>query len=80
MTTDDEHGSQLSNGGGPDQPSDELEHWLSDLRTEAGTVPSGWVPEEPEDRRPREQAAEESTRRDPDAPTPSGGGRHRAAD
>jgi hypothetical protein len=32
-----------------ERPADDLEDWLSDLRTEGPADPSGWIEEEPAD-------------------------------
>ncbi|AGZ41015.1 hypothetical protein [Actinoplanes friuliensis] len=55
---------------GPGRPSDELEHWLTDLRTEVSADPSGWIDKDSGG----EPAGVE------EAAEPSTGGRHRAAD
>ncbi|GAA3348112.1 hypothetical protein GCM10020358_65320 [Amorphoplanes nipponensis] len=59
---------------GPDRPSDDLEHWLSDLRTEVSADPSGWID--------KDSAGEQPTpgQRGANAPRPSSSGRHRAPD
>jgi hypothetical protein len=68
----------------PDGPNDDLEHWLSDLRTEVSADPSGWINKDPAGEQRNDQPVE---RRPPpparpgaDAGKPSGGGRHRAPD
>ncbi|GID93944.1 hypothetical protein ACFQFC_12200 [Amorphoplanes digitatis] len=69
---------------GPDRPSDDLEHWLSDLRTEVSADLSGWINKDPVGEQPNDQAVEHSPlipgQRDTDASKPSSGGRHRASD
>jgi hypothetical protein len=85
MTTSEDPVSQLgSEAAGTDQPHDDLEHWLSDLRTEVGADPSGWVDEDSSSERPPGQAAERNARpldrRETDTYEPNSGGRHRAAD
>ena len=70
--------------GAPARPSDELEGWLSDLRTEVSADPSGWINKDPAGEQPNGQAAERSPHapgpRGPDPAKPSSGGRHRAPD
>ncbi|MEU8607751.1 hypothetical protein AB0C29_07105 [Actinoplanes sp. NPDC048791] len=61
---------------GPDRPSDDLEHWLSDLRTEVSAAPHEWINKDSVGEQPTDQAVERS----PAAAKPGGGGRHRAAD
>jgi hypothetical protein len=73
-----------SEPGGPARPSDELEDWLSDLRTDVSADPSGWINkdaagEPPADKTDKRRPAAPD-RRGADAATPSGGGRHRAPD
>jgi hypothetical protein len=69
---------------GPDRPSDDLEHWLSDLRTDVSADPAGWINEDSVGEQPTDQAVERSPlipgQRGTDAPKPSSGGRHRAPD
>jgi hypothetical protein len=69
---------------GPDRPSDDLEHWLSDLRTEVSADPSGWIDKDSVGEQPTDQAVEPSPltpgQRGTDAAKPSRGGRHRASD
>ena len=69
---------------GPVPPSDELEGWLSDLRTEVSADPSGWIDKTAADEQPADRPVERNPvdqgRRAPDSPAPSSGGRHRAAD
>ncbi|MET8151427.1 hypothetical protein ACIBSW_17175 [Actinoplanes sp. NPDC049668] len=57
---------------GPDRPSDDLENWLSDLRTEVSADPPGWIN--------KDYVGEQPTERGTDAAKPSSGGRHRASD
>ncbi|MGW4945593.1 hypothetical protein ACWEOZ_28840 [Actinoplanes sp. NPDC004185] len=68
---------------GPDRPSDDLEHWLSDLRAEASNAPADWLTDESVDEQ-TDQTVEHSPPapgpRGTDAAKPSGGGRHRAPD
>jgi hypothetical protein len=52
--------------GGREQTSDDLEHWLSDLRTEVSAAPHEWINKDPGGDQPAEQ--------------PRSAGRHRAAD
>jgi hypothetical protein len=77
MTATEDPESQFSSAAaGADQPSDDLENWLSDLRTEAGADSSGWATEKPATtKRP---AGREVERGPLDAAEPSSGGRHRA--
>jgi hypothetical protein len=69
---------------GPPGPSDELENWLSDLRTEVSADPSGWINKESAGEQPSDQAIERSPhtpdQRGTNAAKPSSGGRHRAPD
>ncbi|UQU62160.1 hypothetical protein COUCH_24325 [Couchioplanes caeruleus] len=62
---------------GPNPSGDELEGWLSDLRTDVAAAPSAWIGEESagkpvEDGTPDPRRTGTAGR--------SGGGRHRAAD
>lgn len=69
---------------GPDRPSDDLEHWLSDLRTEVSADPSGWINKDSVGEQATAHAVEHSPltpgQGGTDASKPSSGGRHRAAD
>jgi hypothetical protein len=69
---------------GPDRPSDDLEHWLSDLRTDVSADPSGWINRDSVGEQPTDEAEEHSPltpdQRGTDASKPSRGGRHRASD
>jgi hypothetical protein len=69
---------------GPDRPSDDLENWLSDLRTDVSADPPGWIDGDPAGGQPTDQPVErrpsDPGQRATDASTPSSGGRHRAAD
>jgi hypothetical protein len=69
---------------GRDRTSDDLEDWLSDLRTEVSAAPHGWINEDSTGGEPAGQAAERDPQdhgeRGADASEPSSGGRHRAAD
>jgi hypothetical protein len=58
---------------GPDQPSDDLEHWLSDLRTEVSADPAGWIDKDSAGEQPTPGQHGASSSR------PSSG-RHRAPD
>jgi hypothetical protein len=83
MTAIDEPASQLSSAAaGADRPSDDLEHWLSDLRTEVTADPSGWINEDPGSEHPTDEAAERSPlphgRPGTGASEPGSAGRHRA--
>jgi hypothetical protein len=66
-------------GGAPDPapPSEDLEHWLRDLRTEVVANPSDWA-----DTTGDHPVAEPPTRIEPPARAEGtrGGGRHRASD
>ena len=77
-----EDAESISTPSGPDRPTDELEHWLSDLRTEVSADPSGWINKDSAGNQPTDQAVEHSPltpgQRGTDAPKPSSGGRHRA--
>jgi|1186.fasta_scaffold614783_2 hypothetical protein len=55
---------------GAEQPGDELEDWLTDLRTDVAADPPGWIDEEPGSDHPTGPGISE----------PSRGGRHRAPD
>ena len=69
---------------GPALTSDDLEDWLSDLRTEVSADPSGWIKDHAAGEQPADQAFERSPRTPgqdgTDAAKPSSGGRHRAPD
>jgi len=71
-----------SEAAGTEEPSDELEHWLSGLRTEVAADPPGWINEDSAGEQPAGQAAERSPLPSGQGGTgssePSGGGRHRA--
>jgi len=73
-----------SEPAGPDPTSDDLEHWLSDLRTEVSAAPHEWINKDSIGGQPAEQAVERSPLphgdRGTDAAKPGSGGRHRAAD
>jgi hypothetical protein len=72
-----------SEAAGQDRPSDDLEHWLSDLRAEASNAPADWLTDESAGERP-DQTVEHTPpapgQRGAEASKPSGGGRHRAPD
>jgi hypothetical protein len=59
----------------PAQPSEDLEHWLKDLRTEATADPFGWTGDAGDD----PVDGETPGRTGPDEAR-GGGGRHRAPD
>jgi hypothetical protein len=86
MTASEDPVSQPSSeAAGADQPRDDLEHWLSDLRTEPGAGSSGWADEDSGGDRPASPAAERTApaaerREAAEISQPNGGGRHRAAD
>jgi hypothetical protein len=65
---------------GAGRPGDELEDWLSDLRTEVAADPPGWIDEDPDGEHPARPAVEHGPRpSDQDRPAePSRVGRHRA--
>ncbi len=69
---------------GPDRKSDDLENWLSDLRTEVSADPSGWINQDSAGEQPPDRADERRPlipgQRGADAAKPSSGGRHRAPD
>ena len=65
---------------GPDRASDDLEHWLSDLRTEVSAAPHEWINKDSVDGQPTEPAPLTHAERVAEASKPAGGGRHRAAD
>jgi hypothetical protein len=67
-----------SAAAGPDSPSDDLENWLSDLRTEVSADPAGWINEDPVGEPPSDPFS--PGQGGTDGPKPSSGGRHRAAD
>jgi hypothetical protein len=67
--------------GGPARPSDELEGWLSDLRTEVSADPSGWITKDSAGEPPTRPAVERSPKaagqRSPEGPgqrSPEGSG------
>jgi hypothetical protein len=85
MTAIEDPAAQLSSAAaGAEQSSDELEHWLSDLRTEAAAGASGWINNDAAGEDPAGQAVERSPLAPDQSRTgvsePSSGGRHRAAD
>jgi len=65
-------------------PRDDLEHWLSDLRTDVTEDPSGWIGAEPYDENPTsKRPGAEPVPHDPaetSAPRPTTVGRHRTPD
>ena len=70
-------------------PADQLEDWLSDLRTEVAADPSGWIGEEPAENHPATHPASHPAAHPatgPAAPPPAPPaeptriGRHRAPD
>ncbi|GAA3927104.1 hypothetical protein [Actinoplanes auranticolor] len=65
-----------------DRTNDDLEDWLSDLRTDVSAAPHEWLDEDSVGKEPTDQAVERSplTRGEhgTDASKPGGGGRHRA--
>jgi hypothetical protein len=58
---------------------DDLEHWLSDLRTDAAADPSGWAEAQPEPSGWAE-AGPEPDAEEPSVPRPTSVGRHRSPD
>ena len=77
MTASEDPESQYSSeAAGPAQPRDDLEHWLSDLRTEE----AGWADADSGGELPPGRDPRPTDDREPDVPQPSAGGRHRAAD
>jgi len=77
MTANEDPAAQYdAEAAGAGRPGDELEDWLSDLRTEVAADPPGWIDEDPDGAvergpRPSEQAG-------PATAEPSRVGRHRA--
>jgi hypothetical protein len=73
-----------SEPAGPERTSDDLEHWLSDLRTEVSAAPHEWINKDSAGGQPTDQAVERRPltpgERGTDASKPGSGGRHRAAD
>jgi hypothetical protein len=67
-----------SEAAGPNRPNDDLEDWLSDLRTEVAADPPGWIDKHPGTKPPAADRVERSPQAEPNAG--GGGGRHRAAD
>ena len=67
-------------------PADQLEDWLSDLRTEVAADPSGWIGEEPAENHPASHPATRPAAPPPAPPAPAPPaeptriGRHRAPD
>jgi hypothetical protein len=49
-----------SEPAGPDRKSDDLENWLSDLRTEVSADPSGWINQDSAGHQPPARADERS--------------------
>lgn len=85
MTAIEDPAAQLGSAAtGAEQSGDELENWLSDLRTEAAAGASGWINDESAGEDAAGQAVEQSPLPADQGRTgvsaPSGGGRHRAAD
>jgi hypothetical protein len=85
MTAIEDPAAQLSSAAtGAEQASDELENWLSDLRTEAAADASGWTNKDSAGEHPTGQGVERSPlppdQGRPGVSEPSSGGRHRAAD
>jgi len=77
MTASEDPGPPLSaETPGTAEPSDDLEHWLRDLRTEVAVDPPGWIDTHPDDARPALPQDEPETI----APEPKSVGRHRSPD
>jgi hypothetical protein len=59
MSTIDDPAAQLSReDAGAKQSSEDLEHWLWDLRTEVAMNPSGWLDEDSAGEQPASPAVE----------------------
>jgi len=93
MTATEDPGPPLSPDAAPTaERGDELEHWLSDLRTEVAANPSGWIDahphgDDPSGEPPREAIAPEPrpqpqppSQPDAGAAEPPRVGRHRTPD
>jgi hypothetical protein len=81
MTANEDPAAQYdAEAAGAGRPGDELEDWLSDLRTEVAADPPGWIDEDPDGDRPAGPGVEHGPRpSDQDRPAePSRVGRHRA--
>jgi len=69
---------------GAAEPPDDLEHWLSDLRTEVAENPSGWIGAEPHGEdpvsRPPGAAPVPHGQAEAGVPRPTSVGRHRTPD
>jgi hypothetical protein len=84
MTAIEDPAQLSSEAAAADRPSDDLEHWLSDLRTDVAADPPGWITQDAAGESP-DRPAEEHSPLPPSQPEtgpaePSSGGRHRAAD
>jgi len=83
MTANEDSAAQYNaDAAGVERPGDELEDWLSDLRTEVAADPPGWIEEEPGRDHPAGRAVEHgplpADQAGPGIAEPSRGGRHRA--
>ena len=80
---DDPAAGPSSDAARADQSNDELEHWLSDLRTEVAADSSEWMNGDSAGQHPADRAVEPNPlppgQRGTSVSEPSGG-RHRAAD
>ena len=81
---DDPAAEPSSDAARADQSNDELEDWLSDLRTEVAADSSEWMKGDSAGLHPADRAVEPSSspldQRGNGVSQPSSGGRHRAAD
>lgn len=76
MTANEDPAAQSNaDAAGVERPGDELEDWLSDLRTEVAADQPGWIDEDPGTDDPAGRRADQAG---PGLPEPSRGGRHRA--
>jgi len=94
MTASEDPATPLStDAAGPAQPSDELEHWLRDLRTDVAADPPGWIETDPnpnpappaswldpDPASPRGRIDPDPGQPEPSAPEPKPVGRHRSPD
>ena len=62
---------------GAAEPRDDLEHWLSDLRTDVAANPADWIDVDPDGEPPAGEAVDHA---EPAVPEPRTVGRHRSPD
>jgi len=66
---------------GATEPSDELEHWLLNLRTDAAASPPDWINADPDDERPAGEPPGDAAGQPDTSPTVRATvGRHRTSD